>query len=78
MSDTQDDTVECTKCSRRYDPRTTCAERGCPMYPFVMQQRTRTVDAKIARLRARLKDTMNSYDLRGVLLGILDLLGDEL
>jgi hypothetical protein len=38
----------------------------------------RTIDAKIARLRARLKDVPMDDKLRAILLGILDLLGDEL
>ena len=38
----------------------------------------RTIDAKIERLRVRLKQTPMDHALRAVLLGILDLLGDEL
>jgi hypothetical protein len=39
----------------------------------------RTIDAKIARLRQRLKDAQGiDNSVRAILLGILDLLGDEL
>jgi hypothetical protein len=38
----------------------------------------RTVDDRIARLRQRLKQTPMDDKLRALLLGILDLLGDEL
>jgi protein involved in temperature-dependent protein secretion len=38
----------------------------------------RSIDAKIARLRQRLKDTPIDANLRAILLGVLDLLGDEL
>jgi hypothetical protein len=38
----------------------------------------RSIDAKIARLRQRLKDAPLDVNVRAILLGILDLLGDEL
>ena len=38
----------------------------------------RTIEAKIARLRQRLKDAMIDPGVRALLLGILDLLADEL
>ena len=38
----------------------------------------RTIEAKIARLRQRLKDAPIDANVRSLLLGILDLLGDEL
>lgn len=38
----------------------------------------RTVDDKIARLRARLKQMPMDANVRAILLGMLDLLGDEL
>lgn len=42
------------------------------------QERDRTIEAKIARLRARLKHLPMDDGLRSILLGMLDLLGDEL
>ena len=42
------------------------------------EQRNRTIDAKIARLRMRLKDAPMDANVRAILLGVLDLLGDEL
>lgn len=41
-------------------------------------ERSRTIDAKIARLRQRLKDAPLDANVRAILLGVLDLLGDEL
>jgi len=44
-------------------------------------ERSRSISAKIERLRQRLKNTREPItigQLRAVLLGILDLLGDEL
>lgn len=41
-------------------------------------ERGRTIEAKIERLRQRLKDAPINPILRGILLGILDLLEDEL
>lgn len=38
----------------------------------------RTIDAKIARLRQRLKEAHIDHNVRIILLGVLDLLGDEL
>lgn len=38
----------------------------------------RTIDAKIERLRTRLKNTPMDATLRAILLGFLDLLEDEL
>lgn len=38
----------------------------------------RTIEAKIERLRQRLKNAPIDYNLRSLLLGILDLLADEL
>lgn len=47
-----------------------------------VRDRDRSIDAKIARLRERLKDQNNQAtpitNMKAVLLGILDLLGDEL
>jgi hypothetical protein len=42
------------------------------------QQPLRTVEDKITRLRERVKQTKADPGVTGVLLGILDLLGDEL
>jgi hypothetical protein len=69
------DTIECTKCSQRYDPRTVCTEPGCPMYPLPRQ---RTIDDKITRLRRRLQAALIDPNVRAILLGVLDLLDDEL
>jgi hypothetical protein len=41
-------------------------------------ERSRTILAKIARLRQRLRSVPIDPDVRVILLGILDLLGDEL
>lgn len=41
-------------------------------------ERDRSIEAKIARLRARLKDAPMDASVRMILLGLLDLLGDEL
>ena len=38
----------------------------------------RTIEAKIERLRSRLKQTPIDANVKALLLGILDLLGDEL
>ena len=40
--------------------------------------RERTIEDKIERLRQRLKDAPIDANVRAILLGILDLLGDEL
>lgn len=40
--------------------------------------RERSIDAKIERLRTRLKQMPMDANVRAILLGILDLLGDEL
>lgn len=42
------------------------------------QERDRSIESKIARLRARLKQLPMDEGVRSVLLGLLDLLGDEL
>lgn len=42
------------------------------------QRHRRTIEDKIARLRQRLKDAPIDVNVRAILLGILDLLGDEL
>lgn len=44
----------------------------------IARLRQRAVDIKIARLRQRLKDASIDGNVRAILLGILDLLGDEL
>ena len=48
----------------------------------IADQIKRTIDDKIARLRQRLKDvpvaSRDVRELRAIMLGILDLLGDEL
>ena len=49
--------------------------------PKMLEERRRTVDAKIARLRLRLKDApldSETSALRAILAGVLDLLDDEL
>jgi len=43
-----------------------------------MADAPRTIGDKIARLRQRLKDAPIDANVRAILLGILDLLGDEL
>ena len=43
-----------------------------------MSNETRTTDERLARLRKRAKDARTIDELRNVLLGILDLLDDEL
>ena len=40
--------------------------------------RTRSIGERIARLRERLKKARDADALRAIMLGILDLLGDEL
>ena len=45
---------------------------------MVFEEQQRTIDAKIARLRERLKTAPIDANVRAILLGILDLLGDEL
>lgn len=43
-----------------------------------MEQQARTIQERIARLRQRLKEARSVDELRNVVLGLLDLLGDEL
>ena len=43
-----------------------------------MKQQARTIQERIARLRQRLKEARNVDELRNIVLGLLDLLGDEL
>ena len=43
-----------------------------------MEQQARTIQERIARLRQRLKEARNVDELRNIVLGLLDLLGDEL
>ena len=43
-----------------------------------MPQQPRTIQERIARLRQRLKEARNVDELRNIVLGLLDLLGDEL
>jgi hypothetical protein len=45
---------------------------------FAQEQQWRTIQDKIARLRTRLKTVPMDAYVRAILLGILDLLGDEL
>lgn len=43
-----------------------------------MEQQARTIQERIARLRQRLKEARSVDELRNIVLGLLDLLGDEL
>ena len=43
-----------------------------------MEQQPRTIQGRIARLRQRLKEARSVDELRNIVLGLLDLLGDEL
>ena len=43
-----------------------------------MGQQARTIQERIARLRQRLKEARSVDELRNIVLGLLDLLGDEL
>ena len=43
-----------------------------------MEQQARTIQERIARLRQRLKEARSVDELRSIVLGLLDLLGDEL
>ena len=43
-----------------------------------MEQQPRTIPERIARLRQRLKEARSVDELRNIVLGLLDLLGDEL
>ena len=43
-----------------------------------MEQQARTIRERIARLRQRLKEARSVDELRNIVLGLLDLLGDEL
>ena len=43
-----------------------------------MEQQPRTIQERIARLRQRLKEARSVDELRNIVLGLLDLLGDEL
>ena len=43
-----------------------------------MEQQSRTIQERIARLRQRLKEARSVDELRNIVLGLLDLLGDEL
>ena len=43
-----------------------------------MEQQARTIQERIARLRQRLKEARSVDELRNIVRGLLDLLGDEL
>lgn len=65
----------CARCDRDAGQDTgSCFDPACPLKSVPQ----RTIDAKIERLRQRLKDAPIDANVRAILLGILDLLGDEL
>lgn len=64
-----------TFCPRCRQPRPACE---CPTEPFVYRGEPRTKRDRINRLRERLNAAETVEQLRSMMQGLLDLLGDEL
>lgn len=74
-------TIECSKCGGDHE-RSECPEGPSPRKPDLPRYSTRNASRAdhIARLRARIKNLHSmtaKQELRGVLMGILDLLEDD-